>query len=154
MNKVFIAKALIDTSDITGGTVTIQCIDRGTPPQVLPVARVHVECRYVHGTNDSAVLDTPVYDVILGSKYVPLGVVNKPYFSLPVGRSTKQKRCSNQLVGSPGRHTHTLVPTHQRSSNHSALALTLLGSHELSRTPALVRVYLTQATQPKSCILP
>ncbi|XP_055891103.1 uncharacterized protein LOC129927237 [Biomphalaria glabrata] len=105
-----INKTLIDPSDLTGGTVTIQSIDRGTPPQVLPVARVHVECRYVHGTIDAAVMDTPVYDFILGSKYVPLGEVNKPYFSLPVGRSTKQKRGSNQQVGSPGRHTHPPGP--------------------------------------------
>ncbi|XP_055882149.1 uncharacterized protein LOC129925752 [Biomphalaria glabrata] len=105
-----INRTLIDPSDLTGGTVTIQSIDRGTPPQVLPVARVHVECRYVHGTIDAAVMDTPVYDFILGSKYVPLGVVNKPYFSLPVGRSTKQKRGSNQPVGSPGRHTHPPGP--------------------------------------------
>ncbi|KAK0055819.1 UBX domain-containing protein 1-A [Biomphalaria pfeifferi] len=39
-----INKTLIDPSDLTGRTVTIQSIDRGTPPQVLLVARVHVEC--------------------------------------------------------------------------------------------------------------
>ncbi|KAK0065753.1 hypothetical protein Bpfe_004550 [Biomphalaria pfeifferi] len=76
-------------------------------------------------------MDTPVYDLILGSKYVPLGVVNKPYFSLPVGRSTKQKRGSIQQVGSPGRNANTPSSTHQRSSNPSALALTLLGSQDL-----------------------
>ncbi|KAK0056114.1 hypothetical protein Bpfe_014515 [Biomphalaria pfeifferi] len=55
-------------------------------------------------------MEDPVYDFILGSRYVPLGVVNKPYFSLPVGRTTKQKRGSNQQVGSPGRHTDTPSP--------------------------------------------
>ncbi|XP_055881041.1 uncharacterized protein LOC129925331 [Biomphalaria glabrata] len=79
-----ICKALVDPADLTDRTVTIQSLDREIPPKVLPIARVHVECRYVHGTIDAAVMDTPVYDFILGSKYVPLGVVKKPYFSLPV----------------------------------------------------------------------
>uniref|UniRef100_A0A2C9LW40 Uncharacterized protein n=1 Tax=Biomphalaria glabrata TaxID=6526 RepID=A0A2C9LW40_BIOGL len=47
-----INKTLIDPSDLTGGKVTIQSIDRGTPPQVLPVARVHVECRYLFGHHE------------------------------------------------------------------------------------------------------
>ncbi|KAK0064783.1 hypothetical protein Bpfe_005872 [Biomphalaria pfeifferi] len=102
-----ICKALVDLTD---RTVTIQSLDREIPPKVLPITRVHVECKFVHGTIDAVVMDTPVYDFILGSKYVPLGVVNKPYFYLPVGRSTKQKSGSNQQVGSPGRHTHTPSP--------------------------------------------
>ncbi|KAK0059949.1 hypothetical protein Bpfe_010477 [Biomphalaria pfeifferi] len=105
-----INKTLIDPSDLTGSTVTIKSIDRGTPPQVLPVARVYIECRYVHGTTDATVMDTPLYDFILGSKYVPLGVVNKPYFSLPVVRTTEQKSGRNQQVGSPGRHANTPSP--------------------------------------------
>ncbi|XP_055870770.1 uncharacterized protein LOC129923508 [Biomphalaria glabrata] len=101
-----ISKALVDPSDLTGGSVTVQSLDRGIPPKVYPIARVHVECKYVHGTIDAVVMDSPVYDFVLGSRYIPLGVVNKPYFSLPVGRMTKQKRGSNQPVGSPGRHSN------------------------------------------------
>ncbi|XP_055885901.1 uncharacterized protein LOC129926378 [Biomphalaria glabrata] len=101
-----ISKALVDPSDLTGGSVTVQSLDRGIPPKVYPIARVHVECKYVHGTIDAVVMDSPVYDFVLGSRYIPLGVVNKPYFSLPVGRTTKQKGGSNQPVGSPGRHSN------------------------------------------------
>ncbi|XP_055899119.1 uncharacterized protein LOC129928519 [Biomphalaria glabrata] len=101
-----ISKALVDPSDLTGGSVTVQSLDRGIPPKAYPVARVHVECKYVHGTIDAVVMDSPVYDFVLGSRYIPLGVVNKPYFSLPVGRTTKQKDGSNQPVGSPGRHSN------------------------------------------------
>ncbi|KAK0050079.1 hypothetical protein Bpfe_020460 [Biomphalaria pfeifferi] len=72
---------------------------------VLPIARVHVECRYVHGTINAAVRESPVYDFILGSQYVPLGSVKKPYFSLPVGRTTRQKNGTNQ--SSTGRHHST-----------------------------------------------
>ncbi|XP_055894056.1 zinc finger CCCH domain-containing protein 18-like [Biomphalaria glabrata] len=79
-----ISKALVDPSDLTGGSVTVQSLDRGIPPKAYPVARVHVECKYVHGTIDAVVMDSPVYDFVLGSRYIPLGVVNKPYFSLPV----------------------------------------------------------------------
>ncbi|XP_055889335.1 uncharacterized protein LOC129926885 [Biomphalaria glabrata] len=101
-----ISKALVDPSDLTGGSVTVQSLDRGIPPKVYPIARVHVECKYVHGTIDAVVMDSPVYDFVLGSRYIPLGVVDKPYFSLPVGRTTKQKGGSNQPVGSPGRHSN------------------------------------------------
>ncbi|XP_055898604.1 uncharacterized protein LOC129928397 [Biomphalaria glabrata] len=101
-----ISKALVDPSDLTGGSVTVQSLDRGIPPKVYPIARVHVECKYVHGTIDAVVMDSPVYDFVLGSRYIPLGVVNKPYFSLPVGRMTRQKGGSNQPVGSPGRHSN------------------------------------------------
>uniref|UniRef100_A0A2C9M664 Uncharacterized protein n=1 Tax=Biomphalaria glabrata TaxID=6526 RepID=A0A2C9M664_BIOGL len=101
-----ICKALVDPADLTDRTVTIQSIDREIPPKVLPIARVHVECKYVHGTIEAVVMESPVYDFILGSRYIPLGVVNKPYFSLPVGRTTKQKGGSNQPVGSPGRHSN------------------------------------------------
>ncbi|XP_055886011.1 uncharacterized protein LOC129926391 [Biomphalaria glabrata] len=97
-----IKEALIDSADLTGETVEIQTIDKTTPPMVLPIARVHVECRYVHGTINAAVMESPVYDFILGSQYVPLGNVKKPYFSLPVGRTTRQKDDPN--LSNTGRH--------------------------------------------------
>ncbi|KAK0068370.1 hypothetical protein Bpfe_002305 [Biomphalaria pfeifferi] len=100
-----IKKALVDSGDLTGETVEIQTIDKTTPPMVLPIARVHVECRYVHGTINAAVMESPVYDFILGSQYVPLGSVKKPYFSLPVGRTTRQK--DGTIQSNTGRHHST-----------------------------------------------
>ncbi|KAK0050076.1 hypothetical protein Bpfe_020457 [Biomphalaria pfeifferi] len=108
-------------------------------------------------------MDSPVYDFVLGSRYVPLGVVDKPYFSLPIGRMTKQKRGSNQPVGSPGRHSnklHTgssakLKPLHpgtgtaRKSRDYKAFlpTLTVSGKLQVSQFIALWKKRLTMALE-------
>ena len=69
--------SLVDPTAFTGETVTLQAPDLTLPPITLPVAKITVESRYVKGKLKAAVMDNPVYDLILGCKYVFLG--SPPY---------------------------------------------------------------------------
>ncbi|KAK6994766.1 Retrovirus-related Pol polyprotein from transposon 17.6 [Biomphalaria glabrata] len=76
--EAIIRRSFVNPKDFTGEFVEIQLADRRSPPQTLPVARINVESRYVHGIVNAAVMDDPCYDLTLGCRYVFLGTPKRP----------------------------------------------------------------------------
>ncbi|BFZ04382.1 hypothetical protein BsWGS_07421 [Bradybaena similaris] len=70
--------ALVQPDQLTGQTIEILGMTKSGPSMTAPIANISVESKYVTGTISAAVLEEPLYPLILGCKYVPLAQPRAP----------------------------------------------------------------------------
>lgn len=73
-----VKRSLIEPDQIFPERVTLRGPDLTSTPWNLPLAKINVESRNVKGHIKAAVMDKPAYDLILGCKYVFLGMPEHP----------------------------------------------------------------------------
>ena len=98
-----VRKSYVDPSDIIEETVTLQGADKSIPAQTLPVAMIDVKSRFVVGKIKAAVMDNPLYDLILGCRYVYLGQPPQPHEVAAV-----QTRSQNKVSEEPKAQSNPL----------------------------------------------
>ncbi|WP_353817148.1 aspartyl protease family protein, partial [Acinetobacter baumannii] len=72
-----VSESLVSRADLTDKTVDLQGADLTKPTTTCPIAWIEVESRYVTGRIQAAVLQKPLYDLVLGCRYVFLGTPPK-----------------------------------------------------------------------------
>ena len=80
-----VKESFICPDQLTHETISIQGVDCHSPAFQLPVAIIKVRSKYVTGTIKAAVMENPLYDLILGCRYVFLGTP-------PMGAAVAQTR--------------------------------------------------------------
>ena len=86
-----VASHLVESHQYTDQTLTLQCATYNQKPIELRIAHIEIESPYVVGTIPAAVMDKPLHDVILGSKYVFLGIPKQPIRACPVTTRAQNK---------------------------------------------------------------
>ena len=76
--EAVISADLVHPEQFTGETLDIQPAQKSAVTMKLPIANVEIRSRYVTGTIKAAVLTDPIFPVILGCRYVFLGMPREP----------------------------------------------------------------------------
>ncbi|XP_055881221.1 uncharacterized protein LOC129926997 [Biomphalaria glabrata] len=78
-----VSRSFVRPEDIMDVSVTLQSLDLDIPPKTVPLAKVHVKSRFVHSTITAAVLESSLYDIVLGSRFIKLEIPQNSNIKLP-----------------------------------------------------------------------
>ena len=93
-----VAPHLVKPEQLTDEYVDIQCASLDFPSIKLRIANIEIQdCPYVIGTIPAAILESPVYEVILGARYVYLATPPSPILACPA--QTRQQASDEQREG-------------------------------------------------------
>ena len=90
-----VKRTLVSPEMLTGETIDLQGADTTSPPITCPIVLIDVTSRYVTGRIKAAVLDQPLYELILGCRYVFLGNPHKPLEVAAVQTRAQAKETEN-----------------------------------------------------------
>ena len=99
-----VSSHLVEQDQLTDEVIQIQCASYSQDPLNLRIAHIRIKCPYVEGTIPAAIMEQPLHDVILGSKYVFLGIPQRPIQACPMttrSQTNSQAEDSNYVNPEP-----------------------------------------------------
>lgn len=104
-----VSRALIRPEDLTGESVRIQGLNTSLPSTDHPIALINVSSRFVTGKIKAAVIDTPLYGLVIGRRYIFLGTPDCPEVATTIPTPAQRKAPPARINKDPqkaGKQSH------------------------------------------------